>query len=239
MSELGRVEARIQAALDRIAMALDDWKGGGPDPDEIAAMKAEIAASARAQGHAEASIELEPLRLALAEAQDQLTKANDAAEQARAALARKEEADRDQPDAQALIEAADVRASTAEGLAEQAQAALAEEQANATHLREEVERLKDQQNGPGVHEQRAQRLQDMANMQARDLARLRKVNSELRDTIRALREAASAGELNGDDMNQALQAELDATRAQQAADRSELDAILAELSPLIQEKADV
>lgn len=67
------------------------------------------------------------------------------------------------------------------------------------------------------------------------LDQLRQANEALRDNNAALRAALSDGVADADMINDALQAELDALSAQQAADAAEVDAILTELKPIVQE----
>jgi uncharacterized protein (DUF885 family) len=88
-------------------------------------------------------------------------------------------------------------------------------------------------------EKRVVRLQDRVRAQDAELGRLKRANDALRASAEAIRKAVADGPVSGEMLNQAMAAELEATRASQAADRSELDAILAELKPLIEEKADV
>lgn len=67
------------------------------------------------------------------------------------------------------------------------------------------------------------------------LDRLRQANEALRDNNAALRAALADGVADADMINDALQAELEALSAQQAADAAEVDAILTELKPIVQE----
>ena len=66
-----------------------------------------------------------------------------------------------------------------------------------------------------------------------DLQSLRAANQQLRDTNRALREAHAAGVAEPQLINTALQAELDGLRATRAADRAEVETVLAELARVI------
>lgn len=67
------------------------------------------------------------------------------------------------------------------------------------------------------------------------LDRLRQANEALRDNNAALRAALADGVADADMINDALQAELEALSAQQAADAAEVEAILTELKPIVQE----
>ena len=110
-----------------------------------------------------------------------------------------------------------------------------EKQANA-QLEERVRALKERQDG---------RLAELEQIEAaahgklqrfeRDLNRLREVNAELRDINGKLRVATQDGVTDPQLVNRAMQAELDALRAVRAADAAEVDAVLEELKPLIEE----
>ena len=67
---------------------------------------------------------------------------------------------------------------------------------------------------------------------------LRRVNAQLRETNIALREANSRGLGDAHLINRAMIAELESIRASRDADRAEIDAVLAELAPLIAEPAN-
>ncbi len=193
MSDLAAIEARIEAALDRIAEGLGKWPDG-PTPEEIEQIRRDAADEARAE-----------------------------------ALASDER-----------VQSALARAEAAEALSERLKEELTEasrahdQLSDRTNLMRQKHQLMVEQ-----MEKRLTKMQDLANVQARDLARLRRANNELRSAIRTMREAAEEAAVTGVTLNAALKAELDATRTQQTADRNELDAILADLTPLIQEKADV
>jgi DNA repair exonuclease SbcCD ATPase subunit len=67
---------------------------------------------------------------------------------------------------------------------------------------------------------------------------LRAVNAQLRQNNAALRKAHEAGMADPDLVNGALQLEIDALLAARAADRAEIDSILAALKPLVEETED-
>jgi regulator of replication initiation timing len=69
-----------------------------------------------------------------------------------------------------------------------------------------------------------------------EAARLRQVNDALRESNRALREAAVAALPDAGLVDAAMRTELDALRTARDADRAELDAILATLEPLVEER---
>lgn len=66
-----------------------------------------------------------------------------------------------------------------------------------------------------------------------DLQRMRKANDQLRDSVEELRAAAEDGMADAELLNRATVAELEATRAAQATDAAEAQAVLARLEPLL------
>lgn len=76
-------------------------------------------------------------------------------------------------------------------------------------------------------------------MAARDgsVRQVRQANGKLRQANRALRQANAQGVGDAGLINESLEAELEALRAVQAADRAELDDVLATLEPIVGESA--
>lgn len=115
------------------------------------------------------------------------------------------------------------------------QAALDDERATNAELVERVRVLKERQDTQvasltgRVESQRAQLMKLDAELQ-----QLRASNVELRDMNAKLREAVTKG-LSPEVHQAAVTAEITALHAQRSADAAELDAILAELKPLIEE----
>ncbi len=66
-----------------------------------------------------------------------------------------------------------------------------------------------------------------------DLQALRHVNQQLRDNNAALREANATGVVEPHLINKAMMAELEGLRAVRASDRTEVDAVLAELDKVV------
>ncbi|NOD63449.1 MULTISPECIES: hypothetical protein [unclassified Ruegeria] len=66
-----------------------------------------------------------------------------------------------------------------------------------------------------------------------DLQRMRKANEQLRSAVDELRAAATEGLTDAELLNRATVAELEATRAAQASDAAEAQAVLARLEPLL------
>ena len=117
------------------------------------------------------------------------------------------------------------------------EAALAEERTANAQLEERVKALKDRQDSrlarleATVEEQKGR----MAAVD-RDLQALRQANAELREVTGQLRAAVAENVAEPELVNRAMQAELDALRAVRAADIAEVDAVMAELAPLIAPK---
>ena len=111
----------------------------------------------------------------------------------------------------------------------------AERVANA-QLEERVRAIKEKQETT-VAGLQAEVTRLRAAVESRDgaLQRMRGVNAELRDTNRALREANAEGLAEPHLVNSSMMSELEALRAAQAADRAEIDDILATLEPVLKE----
>ncbi|WP_294610473.1 hypothetical protein [uncultured Roseovarius sp.] len=154
MSQINELEARITAALDRIAQGLESRQDTGPEAagDEVADLRQKLEDEKLANAQLEERIRVLHDKLAAAEA------ASDA------------------------------------GQSEQA---------------------------------RAMRKLDS------DLQSLRKANQQLRDNNQALREANQAGVGEPHLINKSMLAELEGLRATRAADRGEVEAVLAELGQVI------
>ncbi|WP_420863224.1 hypothetical protein [Algirhabdus cladophorae] len=67
-----------------------------------------------------------------------------------------------------------------------------------------------------------------------EVQQLQRANQQLRDNNAALRAANAEGVAQPELINQGLEAELDGLRAARSADRAELDAVLAELKPIVE-----
>lgn len=113
---------------------------------------------------------------------------------------------------------------------------LSEEQTANAQLQERVKALKERQDTKlkeledRVDAQRAQ----MSQLDG-ELQRLRASNADMREVSAQLRAAASEGVAEPELLNRAMMAEVEALAAQRSADASEVDAIIAELKPLIAE----
>lgn len=113
----------------------------------------------------------------------------------------------------------------------------AERAANA-QLTERVRAIKEKQETMvGALEKKVERLTAQIDAADAEIRRLKQLGDELTETNRALTAAAAAGVAEPALINRSLMSELDALRAQRAAEIAEMDGILAELKPLIGEVA--
>lgn len=115
---------------------------------------------------------------------------------------------------------------------------LAEEQVETERLRDRLQDMKDSHAAAlEALEQKLDKVRDQISRQEHDLAKLRAVNAQLRENNAKLREANAAGLADAGLVNAAMAVEVEALRKLQEADRSELDAVLNELRPLVEESA--
>ena len=107
--------------------------------------------------------------------------------------------------------------------------ALQEERAETKRLKAQLAQVQQGDSGDRIVAQQAE-LQDLdVNLQ-----RLRASNEQLRDMNAKLRSALTVG-LDPELLNESMQAEIEALHTLRAADAAEVNAILAELKPLIEE----
>jgi len=117
-------------------------------------------------------------------------------------------------------------------------AKLDEEKTANAQLEERVKLLKERQDGKLAElESNVDAGRARSSRMDRELQRLRQVNAELRDINSQLREALSEGVSEPHLVNKAMLAELEALRATRSADAAEMDAILQELTPIIEREA--
>ena len=116
------------------------------------------------------------------------------------------------------------------------QAQLDEERTVNAQLEERIRALKDRHaaeiealasTNSGAEERHAELEQS--------LDKLRQANAALRENNALLRSALAEGVADAALINEAMQAELEALSAQQSADSAEVEAILTELRPIVQE----
>jgi predicted nucleic acid-binding Zn-ribbon protein len=114
---------------------------------------------------------------------------------------------------------------------------LDEERVANAQLEERVRLLKDRQDTK-VTALESSAVESRARLSAmsEDLQALHQSNAELRDVIGSLRAALADGMADPELINRAILAELDAVTAARDADRAELNAVIAELAPLLAEE---
>ncbi|MCB2135189.1 MAG: hypothetical protein KDE08_04475 [Rhodobacteraceae bacterium] len=116
--------------------------------------------------------------------------------------------------------------------------ALEAERATNAQLTERVRAIKEKQETMvSVLEKKVAQLTEQLNRASTDLQKQRRLNSDLTAANRALSDAAQAGIAEPHLINQSMMTELEALRAQRAAEMAEVDEILSELKPLIGEVA--
>ncbi len=113
---------------------------------------------------------------------------------------------------------------------------LDEERTANAQLVERVKALKDRQDTKIAElEARVSAQADQMAQLDGELQRMRASHADLRDLNAQLRSVAADGAADPELINRALIAEIDALHAQRGADAAEVDAILNELKPLIEE----
>lgn len=117
--------------------------------------------------------------------------------------------------------------------------ALRGERAANADLIEKVREVRRRQDAE-IRELQERLAQVTAQLDALGLTmqQMRKVNINLREAARTLREAAAGNVADATLVNRTMAAELEALRVSRAAETAELDEILAELEPLIDEEAE-
>ena len=119
------------------------------------------------------------------------------------------------------------------------QEALESERTANAQMEERIKAIrKKKDRTTAAFEQEISRLRDEVTRLATDTQRLEKVNGQLRANNQALRDANERGVGDPDLINTAMLTELDSLRMSREADRAELDAILGELKPLVEGRAD-
>ena len=111
----------------------------------------------------------------------------------------------------------------------------AERVANA-QLEERVRAIKEKQETTlAALEAEVSRLRQSVTEKDGSVQRMRAVNSELRQSNQAMRDAISQGLADPHLVNRSMMSELESLRATRDADRAELDDILAALEPVLKE----
>lgn len=118
------------------------------------------------------------------------------------------------------------------------QSALEDERTANAQLNERVLALKEKQDSTiAALEAEVEALKLRADAAELAVSKLTATNDALRGNNTALREANEAGNAEPHLINKAMQEELEALRASRAADRVEMDAILAELKEIVEGEA--
>ena len=116
------------------------------------------------------------------------------------------------------------------------QSQLEEERFANAQLEERVKALKERQDTKiSELEARVSAQRDQMAALDTELQRLRASSADLRDVNAQLRTAATEGVADAELINRAMMAEVEALSAQRASESAEVDAILKELKPLIEE----
>jgi len=123
-------------------------------------------------------------------------------------------------------------------VAQISEALQAEREANA-QLEERVKAIRERQERVvGRLERNVAQLTEELAKRDSAVARLENVNGQLRANNQALRAANETGVGDPHLINTAMMAELESLRTSRELDRSELDAIIGELKPLVEGRAD-
>ena len=119
---------------------------------------------------------------------------------------------------------------------EELAAELEAERVANRQLEERVRAIKEKQETTVARlEDQVSDLRDALAARDAEVQRMRKVNDALRETNASLRDANAQGLAEPELVNAAMLSELDALRAQRAAERAEIEEILATLEPVLKE----
>lgn len=129
-------------------------------------------------------------------------------------------------------------AAVSDELARLREALEVEKTANA-QLAERLRAVKDRDaQSVQALEDKVQTMTRQLDIQGLELQRMRKTTIQLRENLRAMREAQAAGGADAHLINKSMLAELEALRAARSAEIAEMDEILAELTPLVREVSE-
>jgi chromosome segregation ATPase len=119
------------------------------------------------------------------------------------------------------------------------QAALEEERTVNAQLTERLRAVKERDAQTiRTLEAQVEKTTRQLDVQGIELQRMRQTTIQLREHVRALREAQETGQAEPALLNKAMQSELEALRVARSAELAEMDEILAALAPLITEVAE-
>lgn len=115
-------------------------------------------------------------------------------------------------------------------------AALTNEKASVAQMTERLKTVKERDaSSPGQLEAKVEKMTQQLDVQGLELQRMRKSTVQLREHLRVLHEAAADNMVEPHLINKAMLAELESLRATRHTETAEMDEILAELKPLIEE----
>ena len=111
---------------------------------------------------------------------------------------------------------------------------LEAERARNAQLSERVNAVRQRQESSfATLERRVARMTEQLDLQSLEMLRLKKANTKLIEANRQLREGTEAMVIEPSTINRALAAELEALRAERAAEMAEMEDVLGELKPMI------
>ncbi|WFE76299.1 hypothetical protein [Roseinatronobacter sp. S2] len=117
---------------------------------------------------------------------------------------------------------------------EELRAQLDAERAKTAQLTERVNAVRQRQESSFTTlERRLARMTEQLDLQSLEMLRLKKANTKLIEANRQLRDGHEAMVIEPSAINRSLLAELEALRAERAADMVEMEDVLGELKPLI------
>ncbi len=112
--------------------------------------------------------------------------------------------------------------------------ALEAERAKSAQLSERLGAAKQRQESSfSSLERKVARMTEQLDLQSLEMLRLKKANTKLIEANRQLRESHEAQVIEPSTINRSLVAELEALRAERAAEAAEMEDVLGELKPLI------
>lgn len=119
---------------------------------------------------------------------------------------------------------------------ENLQTALDDERMLTSQLNERLRAVKekDAESKAQIHA-RLEQISQQLDVQGAELKRMRNTTVQLNEVLRILREASAQGVSDPHLVNRAMQVELDALRATRMTEVAQMDELLAELAPLIEE----
>ncbi|MCC5961769.1 MAG: hypothetical protein JJU09_01470 [Rhodobacteraceae bacterium] len=134
--------------------------------------------------------------------------------------------------AQGLGRASEVTTATQ---TDELQAQLDAERRKNAKLSERVNAVRQRQDSSfATLERRLARMTEQLDLQSLEMLRLKKANTKLIEANRKLREDTEANVIEASTVNRALLAELEALRAERAAEMAEMEDVLGELKPMIE-----